>query len=169
MGMVIFTQVHNIHFDSEKRFTILSPLFPILCYLDLMELPVTNLDEPESSRLLRKIDDLFVESLKQRLKQDPTGPGVPPLAVVCKTVTKKEAFQDRLKDVYRYEVQGGLHGAKARQALFSENPDMTTYARAYCTVYCGLSDEEALRLASRHNVNGHFIHKMTHRDYVSIN
>lgn len=46
MGMVIFTQVHNIHFDSEKRFTILSPLFPILCYLDLMELPVTNLDEP---------------------------------------------------------------------------------------------------------------------------
>ena len=132
-----------------------------------MELPVTNLDEPESSRLLRKIDDLFVESLKQRLKQDPSGPGVPPLAVVCKTVTKKEAFQDRLKDVYRYEVQGGLHGAKARQALFSENPEMTMYARAYCTVYCGLSDEEALRLASRHNVNGHFIHKMTHRDYVS--
>ena len=47
------------------------------------------------------------------------------------------------------EIQGSLHGAKARQAIFPENPEMTMYAQAYCTVYCGLSDEEALRLASR--------------------
>ena len=27
-------------------------------------------------------------------------------------------------------------------------------------------EEEAVRLASRHNFNGYFNHKMTHRDYV---
>lgn len=36
-----------------------------------------------------------------------------------------------------------------------------------CHVYVGLTDEEALWLASRHNANGHFQHQMTHRDYVS--
>ena len=59
---------------------------------------------------------------------------------------------------------GGLHGAKARQALLAEHPEEAVYARVYCLVYC---DEESLRLASRHNINGHYNHKMTHRDYVS--
>ena len=35
-------------------------------------------------------------------------------------------------------------------------------------IYCGLSDEEALRLASRHNQNGHYTHEMTHQDFVSV-
>lgn len=35
------------------------------------------------------------------------------------------------------------------------------------TIDCGLTDEEALRLATRHNTNGHFNHSMTHQDYVS--
>ena len=33
-------------------------------------------------------------------------------------------------------------------------------------VYVGLTDEEALRLAQRHNLNSHFVHKVTHRDLV---
>lgn len=60
-------------------------------------------------------------------------------------------------------MQGGLHGAKARQALLS---DYSGYSHVHCIVYCGLTDEEALRLAARHNINGHYNHKMTHRDYV---
>ena len=131
-----------------------------------MDLPVRNLDEPTLSRLLRKVDEVFVESLKKRLLEDPTGPGVPPLAVVCKDVSKIELFQSRHKDIYRYEVQGGLHGAKARQALL---PDYSGYSHVHCIVYCGLTDEEALRLAARHNINGHYNHKMTHRDYVRYN
>lgn len=126
-----------------------------------------NLSEPAQSRLLRKVDSVFVEGLKMRLKEDPSGPGVPPLAIACKDVGKKEVFQHRHKDVYNYEVLGGLHGAKARQALLTEHPEETVYAHVYCMVYCGLTDEEALRLASRHNINGHYNHKMTHRDYVS--
>lgn len=30
-----------------------------------------------------------------------------------------------------------------------------------------LADQEALRLAYHHNSNGHFIHRMSHKDYVS--
>ena len=132
-----------------------------------MEIAVKNLDEPPPSRLLRKVDMIFVESLKKRLKEDPYGPGVPPLAVNCKDVAKKELFKERLKDVYRYEVQGGLHGAKARQNLLAESSNEMDLANVHAVVYVGLTDEEALRLASRHNINGHYNHKMTHRDYVS--
>ena len=34
-------------------------------------------------------------------------------------------------------------------------------------IYCGLTDDECLHLAARHNINGHFTHAVTHRDYVS--
>ena len=46
------------------------------CLTGLMENPVSNLNEPPPSRLLCKIDNVFVEGLKQRLKEDPAGPGV---------------------------------------------------------------------------------------------
>ena len=93
------------------------------------------------------------------------GVGIPPLAVICKDVHNKDLFQERLMDVYRYEVHGGLHGIKARQEL---NEEGYSFERVSCHVYAGLSDEEALWLASRHNANGHFHHTMTHRDYVSL-
>ena len=60
-----------------------------------MEIPVSNLLEPPPFRLLRKIDNVFVEGFMQRLKEDPAGPGVPPLAVLCKDVAKIELFQQR--------------------------------------------------------------------------
>lgn len=73
--------------------------------------------------------------------------------------------QERHKDLYRYEVNGGLHGVKARQLLSSDDP---IFSMVQAIVYVGLTDEEALRLAMRHNKNGHFNHRLTHRDYVSI-
>ena len=33
-------------------------------------------------------------------------------------------------------------------------------------IFIGLTDGEALCLGSRHNLNGHLTHKMTHRDDV---
>ena len=46
------------------------------------------------------------------------------------------------------------------------------YGNPYCKSveaegYCQLTDEQALRLALRHNVNGYLIHRMTFRDIVS--
>ena len=106
-----------------------------------------------------------MEALKKRLKEDSTGVGIPPLAVISKDVRSKDLFKERLMDVYQYEVHGGLHGIKARQEL---NAEGYSFERVSSHVYAGLSDEEALWLASRHNANGHFHHHMTHRDYVSF-
>ena len=96
------------------------------------------------------------------MKEDSTGIGIPPFAVVCKNVNEKSNFQARLKDVYKYEVHGGLHGLRARQELNEVTSPV------WCEVYVSLNDEEALWLASRHNANGHFNHKMSHRNYVSV-
>ena len=59
-------------------------------------------------------------------------------------------------------MHGGLHGVKARQSLLDENPSQPEYSTVDAVVYVGLTDEEALRLASGHNFNGYFNHKMTH-------
>ena len=42
------------------------------------------------------------------------------------------------------------------------------FSHCLAFVYCGLSDEECLRLSARHNINGHFNHKMQHKDYVRM-
>jgi hypothetical protein len=76
-------------------------------------------------------------------------------------------FEQRLKYVYKYEVLGGQHTSTARAELHRKHPDNPLFGKILAEVYTGLTDDEALRLSSRHNVNGHFIHKMTHRDYVS--
>lgn len=98
---------------------------------------------------------------------DPSSPGVPPIAALCKDVKHPIEFSKRLKNVYKYEVLGGQHTSQARAELHQEQPDNPLFTNILAEVYVGLSDDEALRLASRHNVNGHYIHKMTHRDYVS--
>lgn len=128
-----------------------------------MNIPVKNCEEPPTFRLLRKVDPIFVQALKKRLKEDSSGIGIPPLAIHCKDVRSVNAFDERLKDVYRYEVFGGLHGVTARQELNEEGLNFETIS---CHVYAGLTNEEALWLSSRHNANGQFQHRMTHRDYV---
>ena len=56
----------------------------------------------------------------------------------------------------------------AKKELLKENPTNSFFKDILAEVYVGLTSDEALRLGSRHNKNGHFIHKMTHRDYVSV-
>ena len=68
--------------------------------------------------------------------------------------------------MYKYEVLGGQHTALARKDLLKENPANSFFKDDWAEVYVGLTSVEALCLGSRHNKNGHFIHKMTHRDYV---
>ena len=57
----------------------------------------------------------------------------------------------------------------AKEQLMEEHPDNPFFQVALADVYVGLTDEEALRLAQRHNLNSHFVHKVTHRDLVSGN
>lgn len=131
-----------------------------------MELPVAQLSQPpRESRLLREADPTFVRNLKLKMMQDPSAPGATPMAVLCKGVNAE--FNLKHKNVYKYEVLGGLHTLVAKTQLMDEYPDNPFYKVVMAEVYIGLSDEEALRLAQRHNLNSHFIHKVTHRDLVS--
>ena len=131
-------------------------------HVGLYQLPVTNLIQPQANlRLIRKLDTTFVNNLKKRIQADPSGPGVSPVAVLC---TGVDDYSDRYKDSYCYEVLGGQHTAAARAELLLENPGNS---QVFAEVYMGLTDKECLRLASHHNTNGHFIHKMSHKDYVS--
>ena len=87
-----------------------------------VKIPVKNCKPPPDERLLRKIDDVFVTSLQEQLKRDPTGPGVPPLAVFCKDVAKCDDFIPHLSTQYTYEVIGGLHSVTARKQILKEHP-----------------------------------------------
>ena len=137
--------------------------------IGLEELPVTSLSTPEANtRLIRSLDNKFLKQLKKKIAKDPSGPGVPPVAVLCTSVNKMSEFNQRFKDVYKYEVLGGQHTSMARAELHRENPENHLFQSILAEIYVGLTDDEALRLASRHNVNGHFIHSMTHWDNVSV-
>ena len=67
-----------------------------------------------------------------------------------------------------YEVLGGLHTLLAKSQLAAEYPENSYFKCCLADVYIGLSDEEALRLSQRHNQTSHFVHKVTHRDLVSV-
>ena len=123
-----------------------------------------NLVTPANARLIRSLDTTFLKKLKEKIAKDPSGPGVPPVAVLCTT----SQFEARLKDVYKYEVLGGQHTATARLELARENPNNKMLSSILAEIYVGLTDDESLRLASRHNINAMFTHKMTHWDYVSL-
>jgi len=135
-----------------------------------MELPVSQLSQPpRESRLLRKADPTFVRRLK--MMQDSSAPGATPMAVLCKDVEVITEFNLKHKNVYKYEVLGGLHTLIAKNQLMEEYPENPFFKVITADVYIGLNDEEALRLAQRHNLNSHFVHHVTHRDLVhtSIN
>lgn len=119
---------------------------------------------PKEACLLREADATFMSHLKKRMLTDPAGPGACPMAVFCKDIEKPEDFQAKYKDVYTYEVLGGLHSLLCKKQLSTEYPENPYFKVAVANVYVGLSDEESLRLARRHNDNSHFVHKVTHKD-----
>ena len=62
----------------------------------MYHLPVTNLLQPQSNlRLIRELDTTFVKHLRHRIQEDPSGPGVSPVAVLCIDVSKED-FAERL-------------------------------------------------------------------------
>ena len=68
----------------------------------------------------------FLRSLVEKMEHDPSGPGVPPIAVLCNDVDETEGFSERLKDVYKYEVLGGQHTSIARAQLNKKYPREST-------------------------------------------
>ena len=81
--------------------------------------------------------------------------------------TGEEKFNPAKKDTYQYETIGGNNSREATQSLFSECGDLF-YRTRLVSVYEGLNNKEALRLASQHNQVTSFTHQMTTWDKVYI-
>ena len=93
----------------------------VMKFAGLMQLPLKQLVQPpKESRLIREPDPIFVKNLKQKMLSDPAAPGATPMAVLYKGV---DDFNARYKDVYKYEVLGGLHKMLAKLQLADEYPD----------------------------------------------
>ena len=112
----------------------------------IFEIPITSLCETSSTRLIRSLDKQFLKNLREKMARDPSSPGVPPIAVVCKDTQNPAQFSKRLKDIYKYEVLGGQHTSQARTELHRQQSDNPLYATILAEVYVGLSDDEALHL-----------------------
>ena len=94
-----------------------------------------------------------------------SAPGTASMALLCQEVSD---FNPTHKNVYCYEVLGGLHTYMAKSQLIREYSENPFYKMVIAEVYLGLTDEEALRLAQRHNINSHFVHIVIHRDLVGV-
>ena len=97
---------------------------------------------------------------------DPSASGATSMAVLCRNVTNNEQFNNKFLNVYKYDVLGGLHTLMAKNHL-TEISRKSFFQQAVVEIYVGLSDEQSLQLAQRHNINSHFVHKITHRDLVN--
>lgn len=88
-------------------------LYTIFKLIGYYNLPVSCLVEPAPCRLLRPIDELFVNSLKVAMKANPSTDVAPIVGLVC--LHKGETFQERQKESYQYETLGGNNSRAALQ------------------------------------------------------
>lgn len=137
----------------------------ISCCIGYFELPVSCLIEPQPCRLLRNIDSQFVERLKQNMITNRSTDSAPIVGLV--TTPDGEKFDHSKKESYLYETIGGNNSRQAIQSLFAETGE-PFYRTRLVSIYEGLTDKQALRLASQHNNVTSFNHHMTTWDKVCI-
>lgn len=126
--------------------------------------------EPTSSRLVRPVDRVFVESLKREMLSNPTTDVAPIIGLV--RLHSTEEFDRLHPEAYTYETLGGNKSRTALAELLSENVELASdsrFSKRMVSVYCNLSDEEAQLLAVKHNRQQSFVHHMTTQDKVCTN
>ena len=69
--------------------------------------------EPPPCRLLRPIDEIFVDSLKVAMKANPSTDVAPIVGLVV--LHEGESFQEAQKESYHYETLGGNNSRAALQ------------------------------------------------------
>ena len=127
-------------------------------YAGYFELPVSLLIEPTKKRLLRKVDQLFVDKLKAAMLENPSSDSAPIVALVC--LKDGEDFDASKSHTYHYETIGGNNSRQALQELNAEC-NHPLYRTRLVSVYKGLSDQQARRLAAKHNHATSLHHDMT--------
>ena len=129
-------------------------------------IPIEKLGLPvRSSRQFRRVNEAFVDTLKEQLLKEPSGShGC--LFVVVKGMESKETFDPAKKDAYDYEVLGGTHLMLATKKLHTEHPENKHYQGRMARIYCGLTDEQAIYLGAMHQKSTSFCHDITYREEV---
>ena len=135
-------------------------------YTGTFNLSISCLKAPAAARSLREPDRTFIDSLKEEMVQNPTCLVSPIVALV--RLDKDETFDALHPGGYEYETIGGNNSRIAIQELVKERPDLESLGTRLVAVYVNLSDELALRLASKHNRATSFTHSMTTQDKVSL-
>lgn len=130
-------------------------------------LPVSCLKEPTAARLVRPVDRVFVECLKQEMLANPTTDVAPMIGLV--RLQPGVVFDKLHPEAYTYETLGGNNSRTALAELLEENAELASdprYSKRMVSVYCNLSDEESQLLAVKHNRQQSFVHQMTTQDKV---
>lgn len=91
----------------------------IMIKIGYFELPVSLLIEPARSRLLRKVDNLFVEKLKDAMLKNPSSDSAPIVALV--RLLEGEEFDASKSNTYEYETIGGNNSRRALQVCLPMN------------------------------------------------
>lgn len=76
-----------------------------------------------------------------------------------------ETFDESRKEMYQYETLGGNNSRVALQALSNEENSHPAFRTRLVSVYSGLSDDKAIRLAAKHKTTS-FYHEMSTWDKV---
>lgn len=108
----------------------------------------------------------FLSHLKANIEQYPDG-AYEPLFLHVRDISVLKTFDKNNTSQYRYEVLGGTHNVLTAKALFEKYPEQVAYGGRYAWIFVGLTDDDALWLASRHNKTGSFRHEMTFQDEAS--
>lgn len=130
-------------------------------------LPVSSLKEPGCADLLREKNEIFIETLKKEMIDNPIGDVQPILCIV--ELGSTQEFDPQLKDGYQYTTIGGNNSREALQQILLEKPylrDNRLYSHRLCSVYKPMNSTLTLRLASKHNKATSVSHDMTTWDKV---
>ena len=89
------------------------------------------------------------------------------MVLFCNQVNQSKERVEVKRCIICMKLQEGSIATQVKRSLQKNTHTILSAKKVEAVVYAGLSDEQALRLALRHNVNSHFMHKMTFRDLVS--
>ena len=133
-------------------------------FLGTFSIPTKNLQKPPKSRLLRDLDDAFLQNLTREMEKVPEGNyGI---IYVCAIDCTKETFDSSKVHQYQYEILGGLHNTMAAKNLLAKFPNNEHFLKRHARVYAGLGNEEAVWLSTRHNLAASFRHEIKFKEEV---
>ena len=132
----------------------------------LYNLPLACLEEPSAPKLVRPVDEVFVQQLVEEMTSNPTSDVAPMIGVAN---LHGESFNPRQPEAYSYEVIGGNNSRAALLTIQTKFPELASsqnFRVRPVSGYRDLSNEEAQYLAVKHNRATHFTHAMTTQEKV---